>query len=511
MSEPSSTFDVRKIGDGYEDLIPEQFADREGERLLIQRRVEAAQTGEIEYPLVEFYGVVGQGKSWLLAYLAHQYWFSNGQGSSWKKPPLSAKVDFTVFCSLSHSVSLLQTLVVQLKEQLNKIEPDRKLPGSLAESAPLPEQKQIDAAAKDLAEFITGLLDRFVPVLVFDATEKADEELLDWVEKQVVYPVIRSNRAFFIFGGRLWHRWKIFEVRRRVDSRELPPLDIKKDRTEGTSDLLTKLNVDRAEAVARALYHYAFGHPLATKVIFEKIKEIVGDVDEHTFEENQDAIAEVVEARVVKERFFDELSKHEYLQPLLWAVCILRKFNPTPLRHFTASFINGEYGLKLGGFYLDAIRDMQDSTLVQWNSAAGGYVLDPVVRKIMAKNLSMREPDEFRRRHQEAVRLYDGWIKQFPRNAVGFLVERTFHQSWALQGVGSQQEVEKIQVSEFDQLLREVEKHPDVQWDLPDMAVALNEELTKDEELREVISESVSRELQERAERFRGKFRGPWS
>jgi hypothetical protein len=498
MGKSPTTHDVRKISGGYEDLIPEQFADREGERLLIQRRVEAAQTGEVEYPLVEFYGVVGQGKSWLLSYLTHRYWFSNNRGPSLEKPIFSAKIDFGVLRTLSHSYPLLQSLTAQIREQLAKAEPDLTLPHSLKEGAPQPEN--VDGVAKELAEFVTGLTHRYVPVLVFDATEKADEELLDWLEEQVVYPVIRTNRAIFVFSGRLWHRWKIFEVRRRVEPVELFPLDRKREQVEGTADLLTRLDVERAEPVARALYDYAFGHPLASKVIFKELQGRAPEgVDEHTLEQNRDIIAEIVEDRVIKERFFDELGKHDYLESLLWGVCILRKFNPTPLRHFTVSFIDAEYVQKPGGYYLDAIRDMQETTLVQWSSAAGGYTLDPVVRKIMAKNLSMRDPAEFQRRHCEAVKLYDKWIEQFPRNAVGFLIERTFHQNWALQDGKAQREIGDTLVSEFDQILKNVEEHPDVQWDLPDIAVALNEELAKDEELMEVISEDAFEKLRERA------------
>ena len=289
-------------------------------------------------------------------------------------------------------------------------------------------------------------------------------------------------------------------------------MDRSREQSAGTTDLLTKLKVERAETVARALYEYAFGHPLASKVIFNELRKLAPESSvEHTLEGNRATVAEIVRSKVVEDRFFDELGKHGYLQSLLWGVCILRKFNPTPLRHFTISFIDAEYEEKTGGFYLDAIRDMQDTTLVQWSSAAGGYVLDPTVRKIMAKNLSMREPTEFRRRHQEAADLYDKWIEQFPRNAVGFLIERTFHRAWALQDGKTQSEIRNRVLLEFDQRLRVVEKHPDVQWDLPDMAVALNEELAMDEELREVVSKDAFDRLEKRAGRFREEFRGSWS
>lgn len=508
MGEPSEVYDVTRISGGYEDLDPPLFADRYDELRLIKRRIEAAQIGEIEHPLVEFYGVIGLGKSWLLSYLAHEYRFPNGR--ELPKPTLSVKVDFRDLPTPPYRYPLLQSITTQIIKQLEKAEPALSLPLSLQEGAPPPAD--IDAAAKECTGLILGLLDRYIPVLAFDTTERAEEELLDWLEGQIVYPILRTNRAIFLFAGRRWHRWKIFEVRRRVEPIELPPFNRTK---EASVEQLAKLDVEKAESLARAMYDYAFGHPLASKAIFKELLRLVNDpelIDECVLEENLDTIKEIILHEVIEKQFFGELGEHDYLKPLLWGICILRKFNPTPLRHFTVHFIDAEYEQKPGGFYLDAIRHMQDTTLVQWSSAAGGYILGPVVRKIMAKNLYMQEPAKFRQWHQEAVALYDGWIEQYPRNAVGFLIERTFHRAWALRADGkTEPEIGDTLFLEFGRILKTVEKHPDVQWDLPDMASALNEELDKDEELKETIPERAYGELMNQAQQFLEKFRGPWS
>ena len=509
MGEPSKVYDVKRISGGYEDLDPSLFADRNDELKLIQRRIEAAQRGVVERPLIGFYGVVGLGKSWLVSYLADHYWFRDGRGPLPKKPTFSAKVDFSDAESRDCNF-LLQSIASQVREQLTKAKPDLVLPQFLQKGVLPPED--VDAAASEFASSIIGLLDHYIPVLTFDATEKADEGLLNWLEKRVVYPIIRTNRAIFVFAGRRWHRWKIFEVRRRVEPIELRPFDRKK---EEAVEQLARLDVEKAESLAHGIYEYAFGHPLASKAIFKELRKLVASpelLDERVLEENLDTIKEVILHEVTEKQFFSELGEHDYLKPLLWGICILRKFNPTPLRRFTVQFIDAEYEQKPGGFYLDAIRDMQDTTLVQWSSAAGGYILGPVVRRIMAKNLYMREPEKFHRWHREAVALYDGWIEQYPRNAVGFLIERTFHRAWALRANGkTEQEISNALVTEFSRILRTVEKHPDVQWDLPDMASALSEELDKDEELKETIPEHTYGELANQAQQFLEKFRGPWS
>jgi hypothetical protein len=185
----------------------------------------------------------------------------------------------------------------------------------------------------------------------------------------------------------------------------------------------------------------------------------------------------------------------EYLVPLLPVTYILRKFNPTPLRTFAERLLDPDipdeksrYARQTGSFYLDAIRDLQIATLAEWSSAQSGYLLAPVIRKIMAQNLRMESPDRFMRYQERARAVYDEWIQAYPRNAVSFLIERTFHRTWELIARSSLNGsvAEKV-VKEFDELWTTVQKRDDVQWDLPDMAVALVEKLGEDEELRDLI------------------------
>jgi hypothetical protein len=337
-------------------------------------------------------------------------------------------------------------------------------------------------------------------VLAFDATDRAQEALLDWLEEQIVQPLIGTDQAILIVSGRFWYRWKIFEVRRRLFRSELPPLDRGKERTTGTKEMLEHAGIADAGSLAPLLYEYAFGHALATKVIVNELQERYLHLTVGLIKEQQSEIAKLVREQVIDVRFLGELGEHEYLRELLWAVCILRKFNPTPLRDFASTFVPDRYKQESGSFYLNAIRDMQDTTLVQWDSAAQGYTLAPVVRRIMAKNLAMRKPAEYRRRHQRAVQLYDQWIERLPRTAVGLLLERTFHRYWDLSFDPGRPEVKETLIAEFNEKLDLVWKHPDVQWDLPDMAVALEQELERDGELREVLTPEVFARIEECAQ-----------
>jgi hypothetical protein len=127
----------------------------------------------------------------------------------------------------------------------------------------------------------------------------------------------------------------------------------------------------------------------------------------------------------------------------------------------------------------------------------------------MTKNLAMRDQEEFRRRHLKARGMYDRWLKQYPRNAVGLLIERSFHQSWLLRADSkSPIEIRNILMMDFQAGLQEVKDNPEIASDLADMAIALKEELDRDTELKESVSEEVYAEILQAADRFVQEVRG---
>lgn len=484
----------------FEPYRFEEFADRVEQLKLVQAKVEAAQAGLIPRPLIEIYGVIGLGKTWLLNHLAFLFSFKNPAlpqvlDRPLKMPSLSTLVDFRNYPNLDALFPLLRDVVGQIErqfaEQGEPVEMYAPLPAYFRLDTPPPKSQHRDEVVVAFCEFINELAGKCVPLLIFDSTERSEEGFIDWLEEKVLFPIISTDQALLIFSGRRWRRWKIFEVRRRIEYVALDAFDQK-----AVGDQLEKLH---AEALAASLFDYSFGHPLTTKAIYHTLAAQRPAAAPFVPEEvvtQEEAIRDTVYRQVVANHLLREIpeAQREILEPLLWAICILRKFNPTPLRHFAIQFLDADYDQRPGGFYLDIIRELQDSTLVQWSSAHSGYILHPVLRRVMAKNLLMRDRDEFRRRHEEAIGLYDGWIRQFPRNAASYLLERTFHKAWALHAAWEEPPTPQVHdtlVNEIQELLSEVESHPEVQWDLPDVASALQEELEKDMELREIVGEKT--------------------
>lgn len=441
---------------------PDKFAARTGEIDLISQKVSTRQEkgkGRITRPLVEFYGATGQGKSWLLAHL-HAKFHHDPQLPS--AGPFSVLIDLSAFPNLEYSSAFLQTLTDQLGKQLG------------AEMIP-PLGEKAETAAEILGKFLRDLSDAWIPVLLFDAADQADEKFLDWIEEHLIYPAIRDETVTFVFASRTRLRWKKFEVRRRVGSKELEPFD-----QSQTSKQIKQLgNVEPPQEAVAALWNYSFGHPLTTRVIYDALCRLNPNAPLDHLEAQEESLAQSV-YDLIKNHFFAAVEQPK-LENLIWSICILRKFNVAHLREFAGETEQSE------AHYLDLIRDMVASTLVRWSSEDGGYVFDPVVRQILARNLQMREPNQYLNQHKTAAEMYERWIQEHPRNAGDFMIELAFHRMeiWRAQQVPDD-EIVSLSAQEFQGQLEQLEQNAEAQWELPDVARSLDERLLKrgDNDLR---------------------------
>jgi len=434
---------------------PNKFAARTGEVDLISHKVSTRQgkgDSRITRPLVEFYGATGQGKSWLLAHL-HAKFHHDPQSPS--PGPFSLLIDLSAFPNLKYSSAFLQALLDQLDEQLG------------AETIPTLDEKT-DATAEMLGKYLRDLGSTWIPVLLFDTADQADDEFLDWIEEHLIYQAIRSETVIFVFASRTRLRWKKFEVRRRVESRELGPFD-----QSQTGKQIKQLgDVEPPQEAVAALWDYSFGHPLTTRVIYDALCRLNPDAPLDHVEAQEENLAQSV-YDLIEKHFLASVEQPE-LRKLIWDICVLRKFNVAHLREFAGEAEQSE------AHYLNLIRDMVASTLVHWSSEDGGYVFDPVVRQILARNLQMRKPNQYLNQHETAAKMYEKWIQEHPRNAGDFMIELAFHriEIWRAQQV-SDNEIASQSAKEFQGQLEQLEQNDEAQWELPDVARALDEKLLK--------------------------------
>jgi hypothetical protein len=254
-----------------------------------------------------------------------------------------------------------------------------------------------------------------------------------------------------------------------------------------------------SDEVAAALWSYSSGHPLTTRVIYDTLFRLNPEAPLDTIAARETDIAQAV-YRLIENHFLTVVAQPE-LRRLIWDTCALRRFNVAHLREFSVD----EAADRSDGFYLNLIRDLVASTLVHWSSQAGGYVLDPVVRRVVARNLRMREPERYLEQHRKAVAMYQGWVQKHPRSAGDFLIEWMYHQAevWQTQGIMSDDEIASQLTQEFQKQLDRLKEDPQMQWDLPDIARSLEERLLEREDVGPRIALGV---LQEAARPFVAQY-----
>lgn len=420
----------------YADAL---FADRDDEIKIVESKIAQAQVGKIERPVIEMHAVKGQGKSWLVQRIFNFLMpgRKKNNGTKYPKPALTAYIDFEKLVDKpgNHPFSILKTLAQELQRQS---ETPLEIPSLKKKRA---FTKKLESAEKEFTQFVQSLVDHFVPILIFDSTDRADEQVLEWLEDHLVFPLIHSDQIIFVFAGRRRLFWRHFEIRRRVDAHELLPLD-----EEGSAEQLRLRNQD--SQVGRLLFRFSKGHPeINWRILYGlQYDQGVSILDQGVIESNHSYILDRVR-EIIDSQFLVGLSKEAFV--LLWDVCVLRRFHTAQLRYF-AGVRNEKDKKRPEGDYLDLIQQMIDVALVHWDSDEGGYVLDATVRAVMLENLKERDSERFVALQKDALGLYLGWVVDYPENSQHYLLEIVYHEGILLT-MGQRRRDEFLQ--EFAQIL----------------------------------------------------------
>ncbi|MBM3209245.1 ATP-binding protein [Candidatus Shapirobacteria bacterium] len=439
----------------------EAFVGRRGILQLIEKKVECAKRGAAIRPLVELYGVAGTGKTWLTREIARLFRPGQQRGTA------VIMVDLQATPILE---DVAQGLITSLEGQVPPLEPKPRAqtPGKMIASA-LAEMRERDA---------------FTPIIIFDHTEAVARTLLDLIEEDIIFPNIMGNDTIFIAAGQSREGWKKFEVRRRVEPTPVPRFS-----AEEMADLADREGL--GPETLRAIGNYSFGHPLTTAALVRALKSQAGHdgqplTPDHVVTQEQATVLPVL-GRIVNEVFFKRVASEEVKHFLILASC-LRKLNANPLRTL-ATQENKEYAEKPGTFYLDMVSNMVNTYLCEWRKQLGGYGLDYQAGRILDKReeLDPATREKWAQRHQRATAIWADFTERYPRNSAGFLLEQAYH----LGRLGRRNEV----AAAISAQIQKLSGNPAIQWDFPEVAAILKERFAEDEELQQVLGETVYGEL----------------
>ena len=399
------------LGNLTHSYAPDKFIPRQPELERISGYVQQATRGErIEWPVINYWGVTGIGKTWLLKHIYHLYRYpARGQ-----QPTLVLQYEFGNK-KLAELPTIASALAKQLKKQLPlELESKKNVQQAVSQA----KEGNIHALIHALDACVTNKL---VPIILFDNTESITAEEWHEIEKVFIEPLVVNGRILFIVAGRRYiPRWRRFEVRRRVQDPHQTHL------TPFSKESVTRLIENRHYNIdADILLPLTAGNP-------RLVDELGG------------MLQEMSQNAVVNPTFIQQYSKpivailHEYEKGLLknvpedmhsylYAVIPLRAYRMEALRFMLKKASGDKYEMWAEGDYLRVLRELDQTEIVWWNRDRRAYTTDYIARRIINQRHLLGDPDVFVQLHQNAFSLYLGWANEHKATSEDFILEAWFH------------------------------------------------------------------------------------
>ena len=464
---------------------PSLFVNRETELQTIAQKMHQAQVESLVVePIVNFWGVKGIGKTWILHHLRYLYSYHAELPtvSSNERPPFAllytAPDASTAFSLGAAARTLADELLSQLSSELDAGELERLV------------QARDSASIDVLMKALLILSQRFVPLLLLDNAEKVSQADWEKLELSLIEPLVSTGHAVVVIAGRRQvPRWHRFEVRRRVMAPE-------KSRVQPFDQQSVRKQLEQAEyqIPVDLFFPYTAGNPLLADTIAQHIVAWTKDVDDTEinqgwFGRHQDMIVRVLWAS--EEQLLENVPSR--LRCILDMVSPLRFYRLEALR-----FMLAKSGTKpeehTEGYYLNILRALDQQTeVVWWDHEHRAYVTSQVVRQLMNRRRLLEDQEDYARRHRDAIAMYWDWIREYPEASEDFIVEVWFHLASLYLAEGNTDHLGL----EVKKVLRFAHKHLN-----SDRFMILPEQLAGDYELLELLPKGLYNELLEDLEQL---------
>lgn len=330
-------------------------------------------------------------------------------------------------------------------------------------------------------------------VFLFDETEHADVELVDWLEEWVINPLAQRKYCVIVWMARRPWRWKRPEIRRRLQSE---PLLVFAEEEVKEQVRFNSSNPDLAELFFKNVHIVTGGHPFANSVVISQFDawEAQGQtLTPEYFSAREIELLREIFHRFIRDYAFERLTSREKLACELLAM--VRLFDTTMLRAILTMSSSEEFAGWSQEDFGDLLLLLQKTQLLVWDR---GYTLDPALRYIIRNYFSVCEISTFVEVNRAALAVYQNWLeKPVVDNRSLFVIEELYHYA-SLQQVGEP-------VSLEDELAKRLRQYP--KWIKDDQALGnalerLEGELKHDKELERLTERVSSTKLVEQVREF---------
>ena len=395
----------------------EAFVNREGELKIVLKKVaEAQENGRVAEPVVNYWGVSGVGKSWLLQEIAERLRFKGGENAG-------IRPSFAIYISLiteSGESKSIETLCKALAEQLLS-----QLEGELAtEEIEITKAILATGESRTSISLFTAMTKKFVPVFLFDEVEMLKPTEWERFEEQLLEELALTEQMVLVIAGRKqitnWHR---FEVRRRVIEQESSY--VKPFKRKEVAELVE----NRAyQMPAEWLYIFSAGNPhLIDELATDLQKAFPNEpITLEQIQKHHQQLATVL-ANYEKELLKRIEGDAGELRKVIHVVSPLRAYRLEALRYMLSAQEKTTQFSSVG-YHLRLLRELDQKTeIVWWSRAYRAYVTDPVARQVMNRWRLLNDKETYITRQEQAIAMYTKWANEYPRNSEEFIQEIWFH------------------------------------------------------------------------------------
>jgi hypothetical protein len=466
---------------------PVDFIDRDDEYQLIEQSLIQIKQSPNPRPtawIFEFYGLAGLGKTLLLDVNKGQCRdkgvpFIDVNFAHLDTDPLKAKGHI-----IDRIVSFLEARGQSPDHALRKASDDYWSGINLPDAATV--EPAVDEALTNLfVAYLARAVAKPEPLaLFFDTTDKANPEILRWLNTQVLPRLMDLPPLLIVFAGRAQVEQWTGRVKRETYAYPMKPLVV--EETAEHLEVLPKGKpyVGRADRV----HDLTQGHPGANVEAVERLDQLA--IPPAEIEKRQKEVVLYL-MQMVDDYILREVSPS--LKPVLKLMAVPRYFSPPLLKELIAQFVPSQDGNQGMDHYIRIVGDLIGTRLVFYSEAA--YTVNDLLRRMLNRYMVITEPARFIAINEYIAQWQmEQAQKGDCKDTVAPTREHLYHLAQALQTKKLSDaaiQVESLLKNDLDEILRRNFRTPGGDADLLRSA-QLEHALRDDPELKGLLSAGVA-------------------